>query len=131
MSSVILMSVLVLAILGSPLANLSASQTLTKCTAISRPLNLVKARPQKISGMALARSTVEYHLKMKTATNVNVKLTNSELKLDVYSLRPSTIIMTNVDVWSSNLSPGTEYVLVVKNCSGKAPSRFQLEITSN
>jgi uncharacterized membrane protein len=81
--------------------------------------------------MAPARSTVEYHVKIGTAASVNVKLANSGLKLDIYSLRPSTIIATSVDTWSGQFSSGTEVVVVVKNCSGKTSSKFQLEITSN
>jgi len=81
--------------------------------------------------MAPARSTVEYHAKIGTDASVNVKRTNSGLKLDIYSLGPSTIIATDVDMWSFTLSSGTEFVVVVKNCSGKTSSKFQLEITSN
>ena len=81
--------------------------------------------------MAPARSTVEYHVKLRTNASVNVRLTNSGLKLDIYSLRPSKIIATSVDTWSGNFSSGTEFVVVVKNCSGKTSSKFQLEITSN
>jgi nucleoside recognition membrane protein YjiH len=81
--------------------------------------------------MAPARSTIEYHTKTRTDASVNVKLTNSGLTLDIYSLRPSTIIATSVDTWSGTFSAVTEYVVVVKNCSGKTSSKFQLEITSN
>lgn len=124
------MCVLLLAIPGLSITNLSASQTLIKCTALSRSLNLLRDRTQKVSGTAPPRSTVEYHVKTKTDVSVNVKLTNSRLKLDIYTLRPSTIIATNVDTWAGKISSGTEFVVVVKNCSGKTSSEFQLEITS-
>lgn len=62
---------------------------------------------------------------------VNIKLTNSQLRLDLYSLGPSTMIINNKDSWSGRFSSGKEYVLVVNNCSGKMSSKFQLEITSN
>lgn len=122
---------LVLVIVGLPICNFSAPQTLTKCTALSKPLLLQKGRPQKIPGTAPGRSTIEYHVKMKADMNVNIKLTNSPLTLDLYSLEPSTIITNNVDSWSGVFSSGKEYVLVVNNCSGKVSSKFQLEITSN
>jgi len=79
--------------------------------------------------MAPARSTVEYHIKIRTEANVKVR--NSGLTLDIYSLRPSTIVATSVNTWSGHFSSGTEFVVVVKNCSGKTSSKFQLEITSN
>lgn len=120
-----------LAIAGSPIAEFSAVPDLTKCTALSKPLTLLKGRPQKIAGLAPARSTIEYHVKTKAEMNVNIKLTNSPLKLDLYSLGPSKLITNNVDNWSGRFYSGTEYVLVVNNCSGKASSRFQIEITSN
>ena len=122
---------LVLAIAGLPICNFSAPQTLTKCTALSKPLTLLKGRPQKIAWTAPGRSTIEYHLKTKADMNVNIKLTNSPLKLDLYSLEPSTMITNNVDSWSGRFSSGKEYVLVVNNCSRKMSSKFQLEITSN
>lgn len=120
-----------LAIAGSPIAGFSAVPELTKCPARSKPLTLLKGRQQKIAGLAPARSTIEYRVKTKAEINVNIKLTNSPLKLDLYSLRPSTWIAGYVDTWSGRFSSGTEYVLVVSNCSGKASSKFRLEITSN
>src|ERR1043166_4593119 len=120
-----------LAIAGLPIAGFSAPQTLTKCTARSKPLTLLKGRLQKIAGAVPGRSTIEYHVKMKADMNVNIKLTNSPLQLDLYSLVPSTIITNNVDSWSGWFSAGKEYVLVVNNCSGKMSSKVQLEITSN
>ena len=122
---------LFLAIAGLPIAEFSAVPDLTKCAARSKPLTLLKGRPQKITGLAPARSTIEYHVKTKAGMNVNIKLNNSSLKLDLYSLEPSTMITNNVDSWSGRLSSGKEYVLVVNNCSGKTFSKFQLEITSN
>jgi hypothetical protein len=120
-----------LAIAGSPIAEFSAVPDLTRCTARSKPLTLLKGRQQRIAGVAPARSTIEYHVKTKAEMNVNVKLTDSPLKLDLYSLGPSTRITGYVDSWSGRFSSGTEYVLVVNNCSGKASSRFRIEITSN
>ena len=129
MRSVIWTCVLLLTNPGLSITSLSASQNLTTCTALSRSLNLLKGRTQKVPGTAPARSTVEYHI--KTKTDANVKLTNSGLKLDIYSLRPSTLVATSVNAWSGHFSSGTEFVVVIKNCSGKASSKFQLEISSN
>src|SRR2546423_985107 len=72
-----------LAVAGLPLAGFSAPQILTKCTARSKPLTLLKGRPQKIAGTVPGRSTIEYHVKIKTDMNVNIKLTNFPLKLDL------------------------------------------------
>jgi hypothetical protein len=123
------MCVLLLANPGLSITSPSAFQTLTNCTALSKPLKLLRGRTQKVSGTAQPRSTVEYHITV--STDAKVKITNSGLKLDIYSLRPSTIIATSVNTWSGQFLSGTEFVVVVKNCSGKISNKFQLEITSN
>jgi len=120
-----------LAIAGLPNGNFSAPQTLTKCTAQSRQLVLQKGRPVKAAGVTSGRSTTEYHVKPKSDMSVIIKIVNSQLRLDIYSLGPSTLIAKNVDNWSGPFSSGKEYILVVNNCSGKTSSRFQLLITSN
>ena len=122
---------LVLAIVGLPICNFSAPHDLTKCAARSKPLTLLKGRTQKVAGLAPARSTIEYHIKTKADMNVHINLSNTPLKLDLYSLDPSTMITDYVDNWSGRFSSGKEYVLEVNNCSGKVSSKFQLAITSN
>jgi hypothetical protein len=119
-----------LAIVGLPTADFSAGQSLTKCPARSQRLNILKGRAQKVPGTVPARSTIEYHVPMKTNIDVNIKLPNSALRFDLYFLRPSRLITNNDDDWSGQFYSGTEYVLVVNNCSGRTSSRFQLEITS-
>ena len=119
------------ALLSLSTGNFSASQTLTKCTAQTRQLIVQRGRSVRTSGVTLGRGTTEYHVKPKSDMNVNIQIANSPLKLDIYSLGPSTLKARDVNNWSGQFSSGKEYVLVVNNCSGKTSSRFQLVITSN
>lgn len=123
---------LTLAIMGWPLADFSAPQTLTKCRAVSKRLpKIVKGRPRTVPGNAPARSTVEYRTKMTAAMYVTIKMKESSLKMDLYSLDPSTIIEKNFEEKSAQFESGKEYVLVVNNCSGRKLTSFRLELTSN
>jgi len=124
-------SFLLLVIAGLPTGPVSVSQTLTKCIARSKPLIVPKGKPLKLTSTVPGRSTIEYHVKPKTDMNVNIRIANSQLKLDIYSLGPSTLVKKSVDNWPGQFSGGKEYVLVVNNCSGNSASKFQLQITSN
>src|SRR5438874_7870595 len=121
------LSLLLLVIASLATGPISVSQTLTKCIARSKPLIVQKGRPLKLTSMAPGRSTIEYHVKSKTDMNVNIKIANSQLKLDIYSLEPSTLLKKSVDNWPGRFSGGKEYVLVVNNCSGNSASKFQLQ----
>ena len=109
----------------------SAPQTLTKCKVQSKPLILQKSqRPFRLTATVLSKSTNEYHVKVKSDLNADIRLTGSQVKFDIYLLDPPTVIVKNVDYAAITFSQDKEYVLAVSNCSGKAPARFQLEISS-
>ena len=118
------LSLLLLVIASLATGPISVSQTLTKCIARSKPLIVQKGRPLKLTSMAPGRSTIEYHVKPKTDMNVNIKIANSQLTLDIYSLNPSTLLKKSVvDNWPGQFSGGKEYVLVVNNCSSNFSCR--------
>ena len=124
--------VLILTMVSVPVWNPVASQSLTKCTARSKPLTLAKPRsgPQKVPGTIPARSTIDHHVtRLKADTNLELKLNDPGLSFEIYSLEPSTKITKNVNWWADKLYAGKKYVIVINNCAGKKSSRYQLEVT--
>src|SRR2546422_2188942 len=111
----------------------SAPQTLTKCKVQSKQLILQKSqRPFRLAGTVLSKGSNEYHLKVKSDLNAEIRLTaNNHLKFDIYLLDPPTVITKAVDNWSGTFSNEKEYVLAVSNCSGKTSITFKLDITSH
>lgn len=125
-------SVLILAMVGLPVGNPVAAQSLTKCTAVPKPLTLAKPRSgvQKTSGTVPARSTIEYNVTtLKSDAKVEVKLTGSALKYEIYALEPSTRITKIVNWWEGTLYSRMKYAIVINNCTGKVKSSYKLEIT--
>ncbi|HEX5701699.1 MAG TPA: hypothetical protein VFX97_00610 [Pyrinomonadaceae bacterium] len=124
--------VLILAMVSLPVGNPGASGSLTKCTALPKPLTLAKPRsgPQKVTGTVPARSSIDYYVaNLKADANVEIKVTDSALKFEIYSLGPSTKITKNVNWWQDKLYSGRKYVLAINNCTSKTSSRYQLAIT--
>ena len=129
---IIVLNFVFLTIFGLTTRGFSTPQTLTKCKVQSRPLILQKSlKPFRLAGTVLGKSTNEYHVKVKSDLNADIRLTGGQLKFDIYLLDPPTVITKSADNWSGPFSSEKEYVLAVSNCSGKAPARFQLDITSH
>ena len=110
----------------------SHAQTgLKGCRLTSQTVTLTKSpKPLRLSGVLWNEGKNEYRLKVNSDLKVNVKLkTDSQLRLDIYSLKPPTRIKTKVLDWSETLSKNNEYALVLNNCYATANGKYQIEIT--
>lgn len=105
---------------------------LKACGTVSRSILVQPSRrPVRLAGSLLKEGKHEYRLTVRSNLRVDVKLrTDSQLKLDIYSLKPPAKIKTKVLDWSDELSVGKEYALVVSNCYSSTPGSYQIEITA-
>ena len=104
-------------------------QTLSKCTVQKKQLILPKGRSLRLTGTALGRTSVEYHVTPKLDTSLEFKLTTANhLNLSIYLLDPPTAISKGSETWSGTLLKGSEYTLAVNNCSGRTSTKFQIDV---
>src|SRR5439155_15901677 len=110
---------LTLTLCGSVL-EAASPQTLSKCTVQTKQLILQKGRSLRLTGTALGRGSVEYHVKLKVDTSLEFKLTTANrLKLNIYLLDPPTVISKGSETWAGTLLKDNEYTLAINNCSGR------------
>ena len=119
----------VLTILGS----ITQAQTaqLKGCRLTLRPpLTLGQSsKPIRLSGAFLKEGKNEYRIKVSSDLKLDVQLkTDSQLRLDIYSLKPPKKLATRTDHWSETLSKDDEYSLVVSNCYGTMNGAYKIEI---
>ncbi|HEX3145483.1 MAG TPA: hypothetical protein VHQ64_16030 [Pyrinomonadaceae bacterium] len=118
-----------LVILSVSLSGAAAPQTLSKCTVQTRQLILPKGRSLRLTGTALVRGSVEYHVKPKVDTSLEIKLTTADhLPLNLYLLDPPTAQGNGTDTWQGTLSGGSEYTVAINNCSGRTSLKFQMDV---
>jgi hypothetical protein len=112
----------------------SQAQTgqLRGCLLTSRTLILQPSqKPVRLTGSLLKEGKNEYRLKAKSDLNVDVRMkTDSELRFEVYTVKPPARIRTKALDWSQKLQAGNEYLLVVSNCYGATKGTYQIEITT-
>jgi len=107
----------------------AAPQTLSKCTVQTRQMILPKGRSLRLTGTALVRGSVEYHVKPKVDTSLEIKLTTANhLPLNIYLLDPPTGLGNGSDTWQGTLNGGNEYTVAINNCSGRTSIKFQMEV---
>jgi hypothetical protein len=113
----------------------SQAQTgqLRGCRLTSRTIILQPGqKPVRLTGALLKEGKNEYRLKANSDLNVDVRMkTDSELKLDIYTVKPPAKFKTNGRDWSHQLTSGNEYLLVVSNCNGTIKGTYQIEITTH
>jgi hypothetical protein len=108
------------------------SGQLKACRTTSRSVVVQPSRkPMRLAGSLLNEGKHEYRLTVRSNLRVDVKLkTDSQLKLDIYTLKPPAKLKTKVLDWSDELSRDKEYALVVSNCYSSTPGNYQIEITT-